>query len=118
MNSPDENAIAFAGEVYDASNPGNDVSTEARLFTKLMMARAIMAEREACEKRAAELLLNPAAVYVNWLRGSIDARSIIADEREACAQLVTDDCDGGDDMALRDVGIALAAAIRDRGAVT
>lgn len=47
MTNPDDIAIALAGEVYDASNPGSDVPTEVRLFTKLMMARAIMAEREA-----------------------------------------------------------------------
>lgn len=50
-------------------------------------ARAILAEREASEARMLELLKDPVAVRVNWMRGGINADSIIAEERERCAKI-------------------------------
>ncbi|MCC6481426.1 MAG: hypothetical protein IT554_03345 [Sphingomonadaceae bacterium] len=54
-----------------------------------LIACAILAEREASEKRMGELLKDPAAVRVNFLRGSIACQPLIDEaisaERERCA---------------------------------
>ena len=57
----------------------------------VVIARAILAEREASEKRMADLLKDPVAVRVNFLRGSIACQPLIdeavAAEREHCAKI-------------------------------
>lgn len=54
-----------------------------------VIAEAILAERTATEARIADLLKDPAAVRLNYLRGGIACQSLIdeavAAERERCA---------------------------------
>jgi len=53
------------------------------------VARALLAERASTEAKIQELLKDPVAVRLNWMRGGINADSIIAEERERCATVAT-----------------------------
>lgn len=84
MTKPDDipqdiwGAACDCWETLASSAPLRDHET-------VVIARAIMAAKADKETEIAGLLHNPVAVRLNWLRGGIDASSIIAEEREACA---------------------------------
>jgi len=85
-----------------------------------IIASAILAEREATEARMAAVLKDPVAVRLNWMRGGINAGSIIAEERERCAKVAERYCSNysrrreqerrGSDEAVQSASMAVACA--------
>lgn len=71
MSAPEIPADIFA----TARTLADDAVCFGYTRAALDIAHALLAERERC----AELLKNPHAVLVNWLRGGINADSIIAE---------------------------------------
>lgn len=57
------------------------------------IAQALLTEREATEKRIGELLKDQVAVRVNWLRGGINATSIIDEIQRRDASLADEYAD-------------------------
>jgi hypothetical protein len=55
-------------------------SKQFRIDSVTSIARAILAEREASEARMLQLLKDPVAVRLNWMRGGINVSSVLPDE--------------------------------------
>lgn len=83
----DVKGTMFPQDVWDAASYAVVHAPEYTRRLHENVCSAILAEREASEARMLELLKDPVAVRLNWMRGGINADSIIAEERERCAKI-------------------------------
>ncbi len=100
-----ESIATAAIEAYLSATPSrNDILEEAAAF------KAGQAETEA---RIADLLKDPAAVRVNYLRGGIACQNLINEALEEAARVAEDAVDTTDDgIDAFDASQIIAAAIR------
>lgn len=91
---PDE-VMKAAREVF----PQLTLSSDPQIAI-VAVARSILAERAASEARMLELLKDPVAVRLNWMRGGINADSIMAEVKARCAEIADAAADEQDVLAL------------------